>query len=67
MGMNYGSTLKSIHIVDGFVEAMPNSYETLETQLEDPFVMLAWKCNKLESLKIIGTRLFVDLQSGKFH
>jgi len=53
MGKHYRSSLKSIHIVDGFVEAMPISYENL-TQTEDPFVMLAWKCCKLESLKILG-------------
>lgn len=53
MGKNFGATLKSIHIVDGFVEAMPMSYEN-PTQTEDPFVMLAWKCPKLESLRILG-------------
>jgi len=59
IGKNYRSTLKSIHIVDGFVEAMPMSYENL-TQTEDPFVMLAWKCAKLESLKILGYEFLDD-------
>jgi len=53
MGKNYGSTLRTIHIADGFTEAMPLSYDNL-TQPEDPFVMLAWKCVRLESLRIIG-------------
>ena len=66
MGKNYGPTLKTIHIVDGFVEAMPMSYENL-TQTEDPFVMLAWKCSKLESLKILGTAWSVFNISGKWN
>ena len=59
MGKNFGATLKSIHIVDGFVEAMPMSYEN-PTQTEDPFVMLAWKCPKLESLRILGKYLIKE-------
>ena len=66
MGKNYGSTLRTIHIADGFTEAMPLSYDNL-TQPEDPFVMLAWKCVRLESLRIIGrgSRQFSSLLASK--
>ena len=63
MGKNYGSTLKSVHIADGFMDAMPLSYDNL-AQTEDPFVMLAWKCSKLESITILGNCLRIIASMG---
>lgn len=52
MAEHYCSSLKSVHIVDGFENGFPVAYNS--TTNEDPFVMLAWKCANLDSLTIIG-------------
>lgn len=49
---HYNNTLKEIHIIDGFINGDPNIYE-IEAD-EDPFVMLAWRCPKLEHFTLIG-------------
>lgn len=53
MAQHYGNTLKSVHIIDGCPHPdSPNTYD--DTAPEDPFVMLAWKCPKLENFTLIG-------------
>lgn len=49
---HYSNTLKSIYIIDGLVEGFPIPYDSVT--VEDPFVMLAWKCNKLQHFTLIG-------------
>lgn len=52
---HYRFTLRSLTIIEA-IEIQPinynNSYDT-----EDPFVMLAWRCTRLEVLKLIGVSL----------
>ena len=56
MAHHYGDTLKTFHVIDGCPHPdSPNSYD--ETLPEDPFVMLAWKCPKLENFTLIGMKL----------
>ncbi|XP_041373352.1 F-box only protein 33-like [Gigantopelta aegis] len=46
-------TLRTVHIVDGLVDSAPGVYSEL-SQDPDPFVMMAWRCPKLEHLTVIG-------------
>lgn len=48
---HYRSTLRSLTIVEA-IDLQPIIYSNYNT--EDPFVMLAWRCTRLESLKLIG-------------
>lgn len=48
---HYRSTLRSLTIVEA-IEIQPINYNNYDT--EDPFVMLAWRCTRLEVLKLIG-------------
>lgn len=53
MAQHYSDTLSSVHIIDGCPHPeSPNGYEV--TTPEDPFVMLAWKCTKLQKFTLIG-------------
>ena len=50
-----GSRLESFLVVDGMDSIdEPNVYEDAGTVIEDPFVMLAWKCPNLASFTLIG-------------
>ncbi|CAG5124712.1 unnamed protein product, partial [Candidula unifasciata] len=51
---HYRNTLRSLTIVEA-IDMQPISYDTYDA--EDPFVMLAWRCTRLESLKLIGVSL----------
>ena len=52
IGQHNSDTLRSVYIIDGMVDMTPNIYET-QTD-EDPFVMLAWRCHKLQDFTFIG-------------
>lgn len=52
MATHYSSTLQSVHIIDGLTFDQPNVYESDAD--EDPFVMLSWRCPKLEYFSLIG-------------
>lgn len=49
---HFGSTLKSFHVIDGYNAGSPNQY-TSDSD-EDPFVMLSWRCPKLEEFTLIS-------------
>ncbi|BFZ02474.1 hypothetical protein BsWGS_05513 [Bradybaena similaris] len=51
---HYRSTLRSLTIVEA-IDFHPIIYSNYNT--EDPFVMLAWRCTRLESLKLIGVSM----------
>ncbi|XP_012935703.1 F-box only protein 33 [Aplysia californica] len=54
MSSLYYSTLSSLTIVEA-INHQPINYTVNDT--EDPFVMLAWRCTRLQSLKLIGMSL----------
>ncbi|KAI8777851.1 F-box only protein 33 [Biomphalaria glabrata] len=54
MSNHYRSTLRSLTIIEA-IEMQPINYNNYDT--EDPFVMLAWRCTRLEVLKLIGVSL----------
>ncbi|XP_067665842.1 F-box only protein 33-like [Haliotis asinina] len=49
---HYRNSLKTLHIVDGLVDDMSSLYDNHD--MEDPFVMLAWQCQKLEHFTLMG-------------
>lgn len=49
---HFGNTLRSVYIMDGLRQGLPSLYHS--TTPEDPFVMLAWRCSKLEHFTLIG-------------
>lgn len=53
---HYRSTLRSLTIVEA-IDLQPIIYNNYDA--EDPFVMLAWRCTRLESLKLIGKLLIL--------
>lgn len=55
MSSHYRNTLRSLTIVEA-IDLQPISYNTFDA--EDPFVMLAWRCTRLESVKLIGMYFF---------
>ena len=54
MSSHYYSTLSSITIIEAICD-QPINYAL--NGVEDPFVMLAWRCTRLQSLKLIGKLL----------
>lgn len=46
------NSLKSVYILDGLMDGYPVPY--ISQTDEDPFVMLAWRCNKLQDFSLIG-------------
>lgn len=49
---HYKDTLKSVYIIDGLNDGYPVPY--FSHMEEDSFVMLAWRCTKLEEFSLIG-------------
>jgi len=52
LSQHNSTTLESIIIVDGMTDFVPAVYETFG--VEDPFVMLTWKCQNLKEFSLIG-------------
>lgn len=46
------NSLQSVYILDGLMDGYPVPY--ISQTDEDPFVMLAWRCNKLQDFSLIG-------------
>lgn len=49
---HYKDTLRSIYIIDGLNDGFPIPY--FSHMEEDTFVMLAWRCTKLEEFTLLG-------------
>ncbi|GFS17594.1 F-box only protein 33 [Elysia marginata] len=54
LGLHYPSTLRSLTIIEA-IDLQPINYDTHNA--EDPFVMLAWRCSRLECLKLFGVSM----------
>ncbi|KAL3866408.1 hypothetical protein ACJMK2_043709 [Sinanodonta woodiana] len=55
---HYSESLRSFYVIDGFQDGYPNVY--ISTTDEDPFVMMAWRCSKLEEFTLIGYEVLDD-------
>lgn len=48
----FRNSLQSVYILDGLMDGYPVPY--ISQTDEDPFVMLAWRCNKLQDFSLLG-------------
>ncbi|CAC5396913.1 FBXO33 [Mytilus coruscus] len=55
---HYKDTLRSIYIIDGLNDGFPIPY--FSHMEEDTFVMLAWRCTKLEEFTLLGYEILDD-------
>lgn len=58
MSTHYRNSLQSVYILDGLMDGYPVPY--ISQTDEDPFVMLAWRCNKLQNFSLIGYEILED-------
>jgi len=56
----YSRSLKSLHIIDGMAYGIPAWYDI--GNIEDPFVMLAWRCPHLSHFSLIGEQGFTVIK-----
>lgn len=52
LGNHMSDEIQSLEILEGMSSTNPVYYESFAP--EDPFVMLAWRCTKLKTLRLIG-------------